>query len=157
MRGLVVFLLVFFACAAPAFAGGPFMMVGAAEDVGKTPDYAFAKASMDRAKLAGFDSIRITQTWTKGQTKLGPSDQMLLGNAINAAQFTGLRVVLSLYPFGSSVTPLTDVERADFAAFAADVARRYPFVHDFIVGNEPNLNRFWLPQFNPDGTDAAAP
>ena len=26
-----------------------------------------------------------------------------------------------------------------------------------IVGNEPNLNRFWLPQFNPDGTDAAAP
>jgi hypothetical protein len=30
-------------------------------------------------------------------------------------------------------------------------------VHDFIVGNEPNLNRFWLPQFNPDGTDAAAP
>ena len=30
-------------------------------------------------------------------------------------------------------------------------------MHDFIVGNEPNLNRFWLPQFNPDGTDAAAP
>ncbi len=133
------------------------MMVGAAEDVGKTPDYAFAKASMDNAKLAGFDSIRITQTWTKDQTKLGASDQILLGNAINAAQFTGLRVVLSLYPLGSSVTPLTDEQRADFAAFAADVAQRFPVVHDFIVGNEPNLNRFWLPQFNPDGTDAAAP
>ena len=66
-------------------------------------------------------------------------------------------MVLSLYPFGSSVTPLTDEQRADFASFAADVATRYPFVHDFIVGNEPNLNRFWLPQFNPDGTDAAAP
>ena len=26
-----------------------------------------------------------------------------------------------------------------------------------IVGNEPNLNRFWLPQFNPDGTNASAP
>jgi hypothetical protein len=26
-----------------------------------------------------------------------------------------------------------------------------------IVGNEPNLNRFWLPQFNADGSDAAAP
>jgi hypothetical protein len=133
------------------------MMVGAAEDVGKTADYAFAKTSMDKAKLAGFDSIRITQTWTKDQTKLGPSDELLLDNAINAAQFTGLRVVLSLYPFGSSVTPLTDDQRADFASFAADVAGRYPFVHDFIVGNEPNLNRFWLPQFNADGTDAAAP
>jgi hypothetical protein len=112
---------------------------------------------MDKAKLAGFDSIRITQTWTKDQTKLGASDEIVLDNAINAAQFTGLRVVLSLYPFGSSVTPLTDEQRADFASFAADVATRYPFVHDFIVGNEPNLNRFWLPQFNPDGTDAAAP
>ena len=26
-----------------------------------------------------------------------------------------------------------------------------------IVGNEPNLNRFWLPQFNEDGTGASAP
>jgi hypothetical protein len=150
-------LLAFFACAAPAWAGGPFMMVGAAEDVSKSVDYAFAKSSMDNAKLAGFDTIRLTQTWTKGQKQLGPSDQITLGNAIKAAQFTGIRIVLSLYPFGSSVTPLTDQDRADFAAFATDLAGRYPFVHDYIVGNEPNLNRFWLPQFNPDGTDAAAP
>ena len=27
----------------------------------------------------------------------------------------------------------------------------------FIVGNEPNLNRFWLPQFGLDGSDVAAP
>ena len=26
-----------------------------------------------------------------------------------------------------------------------------------IVGNEPNLNRFWLPQFGPDGENVAAP
>ena len=26
-----------------------------------------------------------------------------------------------------------------------------------IVGNEPNLNRFWLPQFNEDGSGASAP
>jgi hypothetical protein len=157
VRGILVGLLAFFACATPAWAGGPFMLVGAAEDVGKTPDYAFAKASMDKAKLAGFDTIRITQTWTRSQRALGPNDQIVLGNAINSAQFTGLRVVLSLYPLGSSVTPLTDEDRTDFAAFVADVAVRFPFVHDFIVGNEPNLNRFWLPQFNPDGTDAAAP
>ena len=35
--------LVFFVLAAPAWAGGPFMMVGAAEDVVKAQDYAFAK------------------------------------------------------------------------------------------------------------------
>ena len=132
-------------------------MVGAAEDVVKAQDYAFAKAGMDKAKLAGFDTIRLTQTWTKGQTKLGPNDSITLGNAMKAAQFTGVRVVLSLYPFGSSVTPLTDQDRADFSQFAVDIAKRYPLLHDFIIGNEPNLNRFWLPQFGSSGEDLAAP
>ena len=133
------------------------MMVGAAEDVVKAQDYAFAKTEMDKLKLAGFDTIRVTQTWTKGQTTLGPNDAITLGNAMKAAQFTGVRVILSLYPFGSSVTPLTEQDRLDFTQFAADVAKRYPFLHDFIVGNEPNLNRFWLPQFGGSGEDVAAP
>jgi hypothetical protein len=55
------------------------------------------------------------------------------------------------------VTPLTDQDRADFAAFCVDVADSFPLVHDFIIGNEPNLNRFWLPQFGPSGEDVAAP
>jgi hypothetical protein len=143
--------------AASAQAGGPYMMVGAADDIGKTPDAAFAKTEMDNAKLAGLDSIRVTETWVKGRTTLGPGDQITLGNAVTAAQFSGLRVILSLYPYGSSVTPLTDHDRADFAAFVVDVARRFPYVHDFIIGNEPNLNRFWLPQFGPNGEDVAAP
>jgi hypothetical protein len=157
VRALCVILLAFCACAASARAGGPAMMIGAAEDVSRQQDYAFAKTEMDMARLAGLDSIRLTQAWTPGQVKLGPNDQIELGNAVKAAQFTGLRVVLSVYPYGSSVTPLTDQDRADFAAFVVDVATRYPLVHDFIIGNEPNLNRFWMPQFNEDGSDAAAP
>ena len=157
VRLLCVILLVFFASSATAWAGGPAMMVGAAEDVGRQQDYAFAKSEMDMARLAGLDSIRLTQIWTTGDVKLGPNDQIELGNAIKAAQFTGLRVVLSLYPLGSSVTPLTEQDRADFAAYVVDVAGRYPVVHDFVIGNEPNLNRFWMPQFNDDGSDAAAP
>jgi hypothetical protein len=159
VRGLLpaIVLLLLLASAAPALAGGPNMMVGAAEDVARTPDPAFAKAQMLEAKLAGFDTIRITQTWVKGQRALGPNDRILLGNAVAAAQFTGIRVVLSIYPYGSSVTPLTDQDRADFAAFCVDIVNRFPFVHDFIVGNEPNLNRFWLPQFGPNGEDVAAP
>ncbi len=159
-KGLLCALLVslgVLAVASPASAGGPYMLVGAAEDVAKTPDAAFAKSEMDEAKLAGLDAIRVTQTWTKGQTALGPEDAITLGNAVTAAQFSGLRLVLSLYPFGSSVTPLTDQDRADFASFVVDVAKRYPYVHDFIIGNEPNLNRFWLPQFGPSGLDVAAP
>jgi hypothetical protein len=133
------------------------MAIGAAEDIAKQADYSFSKLEMDKAKLAGLDTIRVTQTWARGERSLGPNDQITLGNAIEAGQFTGLRVILSIYPYGSSVTPLTDQDRSDFAAYAVDVAKRYPLVHDFIVGNEPNLNRFWLPQFGATGEDAAAP
>jgi hypothetical protein len=157
VRGLLVALVAFFVCTAPAFAGGPYMFVGAAEDNARTADPLFAQSEMRQAKLVGFDTIRFTQTWVKGQTTLGPNDRILLGNATVAAELSGIRVVLSIYPYGSSVTPLTDQDRADFAAFCADVADSFPLVHDFIVGNEPNLNRFWLPQFGPNGEDVAAP
>ena len=132
------------------------MLVGAAEDDAKTQDAAFAKVEMDEMRMAGLDSIRITETWVKGQSTLGPEDAITLGNAVTAAQFSGLRVILSVYPYGSSVTPLTDEDRTDFSAFVVDIARRFPYVHDFIIGNEPNLNRFWLPQFGPNGEDVAA-
>jgi hypothetical protein len=133
------------------------MMIGAADDVVKQSDYSQAKLEMDKAKLAGLDAIRVTQTWRTGDRSLSDASATTLGNAVKAAQFTGIRVILSIYPFGSSVTPLTDGARADFAAFVVDVAKRFPLVHDFIIGNEPNLNRFWLPQFGPNGEDVAAP
>lgn len=153
----MVGLVVFFSCAVPALAGGPYMMVGAAESIAETTDPSVAKAEMDKAKLAGLDAIRLVQTWSPGERALAPADQLTLGNAIAAGQFAGIRIILSIYPYGSSVTPLTDTDRADFATYCADIATRYPYVHDFIVGNEPNLNRFWMPQYGPNGEDVAAP
>ena len=67
-----------------------------------------------------------------------------------------MKVYLSVYPPGSSSTPLTPEAREEFAAYLTVLALQLPAVDDVIIGNEPNLNRFWLPQFNPDGTDAAA-
>lgn len=157
MRSLVAATLLFLVFARAAAAGGPNMMVGAAEDLVKQPTEAAAKVQVDKLKLAGLDTVRVTQTWKTGETKVPASALAPLTNAIDAAQFSGVRVIVSVYPFGSSVTPLTPEAQADFAAFAADVATRFPVVHDFIVGNEPNLNRFWLPQFGPNGEDVAAP
>ena len=157
MRGLLVAVVVFFACAAPAWAGGPFMLVGVADDIVEQATPAAAKLEVDKARLSGFDAIRITATWRTGERAPAAGQLVLLDNAIDAAQFGGLRVILSIYPFGSSVTPLTDQARSDFAAFAVSLVKRYPLVHDFIVGNEPNLNRFWMPQFGALGEDVAAP
>ena len=58
---------------------------------------------------------------------------------------------------GSATTPLTPEARAQFAAYVAAIVREVPEIRDVIVGNEPNLNRFWLPQFDADGEDVAAP
>lgn len=133
------------------------MLVGAADDIGKQSTPAAAKLAMDEVRLAGLDAIRITQTWRTGETALSPGEQLLLDNAVQAAQTDGLRVIVSIYPYGSSVTPLTDQARSDFASYVVDIVKRYPLVRDFIIGNEPNLNRFWLPQFGPNGEDVAAP
>jgi hypothetical protein len=62
---------------------------------------------------------------------------------------------LAIYSF-SRVTPTTAAARGQFASYAAALARALPDVHDITVGNEPNLNLFWMPQFAADGSDAAA-
>jgi hypothetical protein len=142
---------------ARALAGGPTLLVGAAEDSVKQPTLAEAKAQVTLLRLAGLDALRMTATWSPGETELPKAEAESLGNAIEAASMDGMRVFLAVFPFGSSVTPLTDTARTTFADFAASVATEFPSVRDFIIGNEPNTNRYWLPQFNPDGSDAAAP
>ena len=156
MKRVILLFLLLLAVPA-AHAGGPAMAVGAAEDVVKTPDPAFAKAELDKAKLAGLDTVRITTIWVPGQTKVGVLEAIQLKNVAVAAKFDGIRVVVTLMHAGSRTTPLADEDKAQFAKWAADVAKRFPSFRDFIIGNEPNLNRFWMPQYDPlDGHDVAA-
>jgi hypothetical protein len=133
------------------------MMVGAADDIVLKDDAADAATQIERAQQAGLDTLRLTVQWSRGQTTLEPRAAAALDDAIEAARSGKVRVVLSLYPYGSSQTPLSDSDRADFTSWVEDVVTRYAYVHDFVVGNEPNLNRFWLPQYGPDGEDVAAP
>jgi hypothetical protein len=144
------------AFAPAAHAGGPYMLVGAADDIVLQHDAGSATSRMELAKLAGLDTVRVTAQWTRGETQLAASAQIDLTNAVEAARLDGIRIVISIYPFGSTQTPIADADRADFAKYAASIATSFPGIRDFIIGNEPNLNRFWLPQFGPSGEDAAA-
>jgi hypothetical protein len=81
----------------------------------------------------------------------------VLDNVVSGAALEGLKVYVSVSNFGSKTTPLTDEDQDSFAQYAAAIATSFPTLAGIIVGNEPNLNRFWLPQFNADGSDAAAP
>src|SRR4051794_35113015 len=132
------------------------LMVGAAEDAAREGGPFGADAKMALASLAGFDTIRITSIWSPGDREVSGTELLCLQTAVDAAQLHGIRVIVSVYPYGSRTTPVTASARDEFASYAASIPRLVPGVRHLIVGNEPNLNCFWMPQFGPAGADAAA-
>jgi hypothetical protein len=74
-----------------------------------------------------------------------------------AAELAGVRLFVSIYPNAARNVPLTATAREDFTSYAASIVADVPYVRDVIVGNEPNLNYFWQPQFTRTGRNAAAP
>ncbi len=150
-------LLAALAVAPPALAGGSSIALGAAEDAVRAPTLVEAEANMGLLRLAGFRAARITSTWEPGLSAPTEHEATVLANVAAAAALHGVRVYVSVYHAGSRTTPLTAEAQAEFAAYAAEIVKANPGFRDLIVGNEPNLNRFWLPQFNIDGTGASAP
>jgi hypothetical protein len=145
------------ALASAAQAAGPDLVIGATEDAVRSTTLVDAKAQMDLLALAGFRGVRITQIWASGERAVSPDDVTTLENVVAAAKLANVTVLTSVMNFGSRTTPLTETDQSDFAAYAANVVEQVPELRTLIIGNEPNLNRYWLPQFNVDGTDAAAP
>jgi hypothetical protein len=143
--------------ASPAWAGGPRMLVGAVEPEALQPTQAQAAAKLALAGDAGLGgAVRVALTWARGRRAPEQGTVDDLRATVAAAAQSGTTVYVSLYPFGSSQTPLSDGDQADFTAWVSAIARAVPQARHFIVGNEPNLNRFWLPQFGPSGEDVAA-
>jgi hypothetical protein len=157
LRIITVVFCALAALAVPAVAlGSANMYMGAAEDEGRNADPQVAMAKLQLAKAAGFDTIRITAIWSAGQTTV-PEDQLqALKSIAAAAMFLDIRIVATVMPYGSRVTPLTASARNQFASFSADLVREVPTIREYIIGNEPNLNRYWLPQFGANGEDVAA-
>ena len=102
----------------------------------------------------GYEDLRMTVTWDVDAPTVIPF-QSGLQMAIDCARLNNIRPILAIYPeqpaaIGSDV----DAQNA-FANFVGLVGQAFPDVQDFIIGNEPNLNRFWQPQYV-NGHDAAA-
>jgi hypothetical protein len=157
LRLVIALFGVLAALAAPATAlGSATMFMGAAEDEGRNADPQVAMAKMQLAKAAGFDTIRVTANWSAPMSAVPQGQLQALQSIAAAGVFLNIRIVATVMPIGSRYTPLTAAARTQFARFAADLVRRVPTIREYIVGNEPNLNRYWLPQFGPNGEDVAA-
>ncbi len=140
---------------APTANAGGGMFVGAAEDAARSTDAVHAQTKMSLARLAGLDAIRITSIWSPGRSDPGAHELEVLRTTAAAARLNGIRVIVSVYHKDQRTTPLTPTARAEFASYVAAIAREVPALDDFIIGNEPNLNLFWMPQFNRNGTSAS--
>ena len=138
-------------------AGGSSVVFGAAEDRVRSQFAAESELEMGLLRLAGFKAVRVTSFWEPGLTAPTPHEAMVLANVHTAAELHGVRVYVSVYNAGSRTTPLTPTARRQFASYTAAIVAANPAFRDVIVGNEPNLNRFWMPQFALNGTGASAP
>ncbi len=126
--------------------------VGVVEDAAKNGHPAL---EMQRAAGSGFRAVVLSSLWTRGRLVPAAADQDALLAAATAAKAAGVEPIVAVYQL-SSQTPLTTQDRAEFAAYTAALLRALPDVERVIVGNEPNLNLFWLPQYDTAGSDAAA-
>jgi hypothetical protein len=130
--------------------------VGVWEYVVRDANADVARRKLEDATRAGFESTITNSFWEPGRRAPSAEEVAELRNAADAAEAAEVTPLLIVQNPGSRTTPSTPELRAEFADYAAALARELPVYRDFIIGNEPNLNRFWLPQFGPEGENVAA-
>ncbi len=132
----------------------PTLVVGAAENAVQTPSLTDSKAQLELAAAAGLQMVRVVALWYGSST---PSSDQLAAftTTARAADLVGVRLAVNVFPAVNRQAPKDDASRASFVSFTTALARAAPTVRDFVVGNEPNKQFFWHPEFAPDGTPAA--
>jgi hypothetical protein len=134
------------ACVGDARAG---LTVGVSDDSGKYSKDGGA-SFFGQLRAAGGTENAIVVWWDAKHPTQNP-EQVLVDAAVTHAQLAGVRVVLDVYLRHAKDYATNPQAPAQYAAFLQGLARRYPGVRDFIVGNEPNQPRFWQPQFGAQG------
>jgi len=131
-------------------------VVGVVDDALAQRTRSFAQAQMDISRDAGFDAAVVSATWKRGQRRPDGNLLHVLGNVAAAVKRDQMQLFVVVWHGLARETPRTPSQRADFAAYCAALVKALPGLDHVIVGNEPNLDTFWRPQFGPGGRDLAA-
>jgi hypothetical protein len=137
-----------FAALALAGAAQGGLAVGITEDAGKSVDggAAFFATMTD----IGLTVNRVSVTWDPNQPGVIPG-QAEIQSWLPQAQTAGVRIMFAVAPARPRDLTSSPAAPAQFATFLQDVARTFPVVKDFVIGNEPNQPYFWQPQFDSTG------
>ena len=151
-RAALVFAVIASALVAAGGASGA-VRVGVADDYGTYFDTGawffdhLGELGMAENRVSvGFDAASPTTISNRAQLDL----------YVPLATLRGVQVVFSVAPTKAKGITATPGAAAAYARFVADLARTYPSVKSFIIGNEPNQERFWQPQFNRAGRNVSS-
>ena len=135
---------------------GNHLTIGALEDGVKFSDPKIAEEKVAFATRANFNALDITTAWATGQTQPDPGELAALRSVANATEQADIQLLITVYAARPRDAPMEDAQQDQYAQFMASLARSLPSVDGFAVWNEPNLNSFWLYQFDESGNDIAA-
>jgi hypothetical protein len=127
---------------------------GVTEDAGKYADDGGATFFPTLTDL-GMTQNRITVFWDAARPA-EIQEKAFLDRSLPVAARDGVQIVFSVQPLHPTDVTSTPGGALAFASYAADLARTYPQVKRFVIGNEPNQPRFWRPQFSASGRPVAA-
>ena len=152
MKKLLVVMVAMWSLVLAGTAGADPMRYGVADDWPKF--HTCGDVWWTSAKDIGYQDLRMTVQWDADAPTVIPFQENL-ANAIDCARLNEVRPILAIYPSRPAAIGSDPKKQAQFASFVALVGQAFPDVKDFVIGNEPNVNRFWQPQYV-NGKDAAA-
>jgi hypothetical protein len=152
LRTLVAAVLALAALTGAARANADPLRYGVADDWPKFHDC--GDIWWQSAKDIGYRELRMTVQWNEATPAEIPF-QADIQAAVDCAKLNDLRPILAVYPQHPAAIGSSVAAQAQFATFVSLVGQAFPDVQDIIIGNEPNVNRFWQPQYRA-GNDAAA-
>jgi hypothetical protein len=127
---------------------------GANDDTGKFLEDGGASLYSDMTGL-GLRQVVLTTRY-RPSDPLTIQDKGYLDRTVPAALDAGLQVTLAVYPYPPREIAAGMASPAAFAGYVDAVARAFPRVQQYVVGNEPNQPAFWRPQFRRDGSNVSA-
>jgi len=127
---------------------------GVTEDAGKYADDGGATFFPTLTDL-GMTQNRIAVFWDAAHPA-EIQEKAFLDRSLPVAAADRVRIVFAVYPLHPTDVTSTPGGALAFASYVADLARTYPQVKQFVIGNEPNQPRFWRPQFSASSRPLAA-
>ena len=129
------------------------LRVGVADDLGTHGDQ--SSWFFDHLGELGMTENRVSVSFdASAPTTI--QNRALLDLYVPLATLRGVRVVFSVAPTRAKAIVETPGSVGAYAAYVELLARAYPTVKDFIIGNEPNQPRFWQPQFGAAGENLSS-